>query len=203
MDEEKKTLTRREMLKYMGVAGAAISASSPVPIILKYITPKGDWPAEKGEIPVGPVNLGPVDKIAPFPTVTVFNFNFGKVALPGILVRFDKAPSHQKIGSTEASGKDISGGEGNAGVPAGLIAYALKCTHLGCITGTEFVSPNVLECPCHFARYDLSNGAAVVAGPAPSPFPELALEVKDGELWATAWRDIDFVKSLAAYKAVV
>jgi Rieske Fe-S protein len=188
------------MMKYIGVAGAAISASTPVPIILRYITPNPDWPPEKGEIPRGEVNLGPLDQLG---DVTLFNFNFGKVALPGILVRLDVTPSHQKIGSTAASGRDISGGEGYPDVPSEIIAYCLKCTHLGCITGTEFVEPNVIECPCHFGRYDLSRGAAVVGGPAPNPLPEIALEVRDGELIAVDWRDVDYVKSLAAYKAVV
>ncbi|GBE56410.1 arsenite oxidase subunit AioB precursor [archaeon BMS3Bbin16] len=203
MDEEKKTISRRDMLKYMGVAGAAVTASSPLPIIVKYITPNPDWPPEKGETPRGPVNLGPVDEIAPYPTVNVFNFNFGKVALPGMLLRMQSPPSHQKIGSTEGSGKDISGGEGYAGVPPEIIAYAMKCTHLGCIIETEFKEPNVLECPCHFARYNLSKGAAVVGGPAPAPPPEIALEIVDGELIATGWRDVEYVKSLAAYKAVI
>lgn len=197
---EKGGMTRREMMKYMGVVGAAASASAPLPIILRYVTPNPQWPAEKGEIPVGPVSLGSVDKIPP---LTVFSFNFGKVPLPGILLKFDSPPSHQKMGSTEASGKDISGGEPDPGVPSGLIAYCLKCVHLGCIVGTDFISPNVIECPCHFARYDLHRGAAVVGGPAPAPIPEIALEVKNGELIAKGWRDIDYVKSLAVYKAVV
>jgi Rieske Fe-S protein len=203
MDDEKNTITRREMLKYMGVAGAAVGASSPLPIIIKYMTPNPDWPPEKGETPRGPVNLGPVADIEPFPTVNVFNFNFGKVALPGMLIRMQSPPSHQKIGSTASSGKDISGGEGYPGVPPELIAYTMKCPHLGCILGTDFVEPNILECPCHFARYDLSKGAAVIGGPSPSPPPEIALEVVDGDLIATGWRDVEFVKSLAAFKAVV
>jgi Rieske Fe-S protein len=203
MDDEKKTMTRREMLKYIGVAGAAISASSPVPIILRFVTPNPDWPPEKGEIPRGPVNLGPVAEIPPFPTVNVFNFNFGKVALPGMLLRLPSPPSHQKIGSTEASGKDISGGDGYPGVPPEFIAYTLKCPHLGCIIETKFVENNVLECPCHFATYDVTKGMAVTGGPAPAPPPEIALEVRDGELWAVDWRDVEYVKSLAAFKAVV
>lgn len=203
MEDEKIKLTRREMLKYIGVAGAAVSISSPIPIILRYISPDPNWPAEKGEIPRGPVNLGLLAEIPEFPTVNVFNFNFGKVAMPGMLLRMPSPPSHQKIGSTETSGKDISGGDGYEGVPSEFIAFALKCTHLGCIIGIEFKEPNIMECPCHFARYDVSKGMAVVGGPAPAPPPEIALEVREGELWAVDWRDVDFVKSLAAYKAVL
>lgn len=200
MTDEKQGLTRRDMMKYMGVVGAAASASAPLPIILRYISPSPDWPPEKGEIPKGEINLGALDKLAP---LTVFSFNFGKVALPGIVVRLDSPPQHQTIGSTEASGKDISGGEGYSGVPSNIIAYTLKCPHLGCITGTEFESPNVIVCPCHFSKFDLSKGAAVIAGPSPSPLPEIALELRNGELIATGWRDENFVKSLAAFKAVI
>lgn len=199
------------MMKYLGVVGAATSASAPLPIILKYISPNPNWPPEKGEIPKGEISLGKLDALlnelvpqSGTPAIKVFNFNFGKVALPGILVRLSGPPLHQKIGSTEASGKDISGDEGGySGVPSELIAYCIKCTHLGCITGLEIVAPNVIECPCHFAKYDLSRGAAVVGGPSPAPFPELALELRNGELIATDWRDVDYVKTLAAYKAVV
>lgn len=204
MEEDKKTMTRRDMLKYMGVAGAAISASTPVPIIVRYITPNPDWPPEKGSTPKGPVNLGPLDQIPALPEITVFNFNFGKVGLPAALMRLPSGSiGHQKVGSTEGSGKDISGGEGYEGVPPEFGAFALKCTHLGCIIELEFVSNNVLQCPCHFAQYDVTKGMAVVAGPAPAPVPELALEVIEGELWAVDWKDLEYVKSLAAYKAVV
>ncbi len=200
MTDKKGSITRREMLKYIGVAGGAMSAASPVPLIISYISPNSNWPPEAGEIPKGPVNLGPVAEI---PEILVFNFNFGKVAMPGILLRLSPPPSHQKKGATEASGKDISGGEGSPGVPAEFAAFALKCTHLGCIIETHYKKPDILECPCHFAHYDVTKGMAVVAGPAPAPPPEIALEVRDGELLAVDWHDVDYVKSLAAYKAVV
>ncbi len=120
-----------------------------------------------------------------------------------MLIRLPGTASHQKIGSKESSGKDISGGEGYEGVPPGFVAFCLKCPHLGCVIEPKFKTENILECPCHFALYDITKAMAVVGGPAPAPPPELALEVRDGELWAVDWRDVEYVKSLAAFKAVV
>ncbi len=202
MEDDEKQITRREMMKYIGVIGASVTASAPVPIIAKYLSPNPNWPAEKGETPPGEVNLGKAEDI-PVGGFKVFSFNFGKVALPGIVLRPERPVSHQKIGATEASGKDISGGEAGPNAPPGLIAYTLKCPHLGCITEPAFVAPDVMECPCHFTKFDMAKGGATIAGPSPSPLPEIALEIRGEELIAVGWRDLGFVGSLPAFKAVI
>lgn len=50
----------------------------------------------------------------------------------------------------------------------GVFAYSEICTHQGC-TVSYSASDKTLVCPCHGGIYDAFNGAAVLAGPPPSP----------------------------------
>src|ERR671925_710571 len=54
------------------------------------------------------------------------------------------------------------------------------CTHLGCRTSYDRETKQIL-CPCHGGVYDL-NGA-VVAGPPPSPLPQLNARIEDGNVF--------------------
>ena len=76
----------------------------------------------------------------------------------------------------------------NAGNPAVLVhlkngnfvAYSAICTHQGC---TVAYRNGQLACPCHGSVFDPANDAAVVAGPAPRPLPEIPVEVRGGEVF--------------------
>ena len=75
----------------------------------------------------------------------------------------------------------------DAGSPAVLVhldngdfvAYSAVCTHQGC--KVEYKNGQ-LACPCHGSVFDPANGAAVVAGPAPKPLPEIPVKVEGGEV---------------------
>jgi len=200
MSDKELNITRRDVIKYVGMISAAATASAPVPIIAKYLSPNPAWPAEKGAIPPGEVNLGKLEDI-PVGGFMVFSFNFGKAPLPGIILRMESPVSHQIIGAAPA--KDISGGEADPGVPPEFVAYALTCPHLGCIIEAKFVEDGIMECPCHFSLFDMAKGAAVTGGPTPAPLPEISLEVRGDEIVAVGWRDLGFVSSLDAFKAVI
>lgn len=62
-------------------------------------------------------------------------------------------------------------------------AYGQKCTHLTC---PVYYSKNHdrLECPCHEGGFDVQNGN-VLYGPPPRPLEKVAIEMRNGELWAT------------------
>jgi nitrite reductase/ring-hydroxylating ferredoxin subunit len=60
-----------------------------------------------------------------------------------------------------------------------FVAYSAVCTHQGC---TVAYKGGKLACPCHGSVFDPSKGAEVVAGPAPSPLPEIPVKVEGGEV---------------------
>jgi Rieske Fe-S protein len=60
-----------------------------------------------------------------------------------------------------------------------FVAYSAICTHQGC---TVAYKDGNLACPCHGSVFDPANGAAVVAGPAPRPLPEIPVKVEGGEV---------------------
>ena len=60
-----------------------------------------------------------------------------------------------------------------------FVAYSAVCTHQGC---TVAYKGGELACPCHGSVFDPADGAAVVAGPAPRPLPEIPVKVEGGEV---------------------
>lgn len=83
-------------------------------------------------------------------------------------------------------------------------AYGAICTHLGCIAhwkdekGCAMGMGDEIHCVCHAGHYNPITGE-VLAGPPPSPLPKLKVEVKNGELFAIGWTDLDYVRSLTTY----
>jgi Rieske Fe-S protein len=63
-----------------------------------------------------------------------------------------------------------------------IVAFSQKCTHLGC---TVFHDPDRAEfvCPCHEGFFDERTGN-VTTGPPELPLPRIAVEVRDGTIWA-------------------
>ena len=64
----------------------------------------------------------------------------------------------------------------------GVVAYTAICTHTGCEVVEWLAGEGVLHCPCHFSKFNPSDGARVVDGPAPRPLPALPLAIVDGRL---------------------
>lgn len=66
-----------------------------------------------------------------------------------------------------------------------VVGWSQKCTHLGCVVYYE-PEADVLECPCHEGFFDVRTGG-VIAGPPERPLPRIALEVRDGDVWAVGY----------------
>jgi thiosulfate dehydrogenase (quinone) large subunit len=67
-----------------------------------------------------------------------------------------------------------------------VVAYNAVCTHGRCTVGFDAMT-NMLQCPCHTARFDPGAGAAVLSGPAPSPLVGIpvAVDPASGEIHVT------------------
>lgn len=63
-------------------------------------------------------------------------------------------------------------------------AYSALCTHMGCVVAYDR-DENTLECPCHGSIFDPGNGAEVLNGPATEPLPEIAVEIRGGQVVRT------------------
>jgi Rieske Fe-S protein len=62
-------------------------------------------------------------------------------------------------------------------------AYGQKCTHLSCPVYYSRDHQR-LECPCHEGAFDVASGA-VLYGPPPRALDAIAVETRDGQVWAT------------------
>lgn len=68
-----------------------------------------------------------------------------------------------------------------------FVAYGQKCTHLSCAVRPR-VDEGILQCPCHEGSFDLASGRPI-AGPPRRPLSRVRLEVRGGEIFATAVED--------------
>ena len=68
---------------------------------------------------------------------------------------------------------------------AGVVAYSSICTHQGCDVKTWMSKESVLACYCHASKFDLFDGAKVVAGPASSALRAIPLAL-NGEFLSIA-----------------
>ncbi|HYP73877.1 MAG TPA: Rieske 2Fe-2S domain-containing protein, partial [Microbacterium sp.] len=70
----------------------------------------------------------------------------------------------------------------------GIVAYSKVCTHVGCPVALYEQQTHHLLCPCHQSQFDVSDGAAVIFGPAARALPQLPIAV-DAEGYLVAQSD--------------
>ena len=77
---------------------------------------------------------------------------------------------------------------GGAGAGEDIVAFSNFCAHMGGSLAGRYVKEfRVMgPCPLHLTTYDLTRHGMVVAGHATETLPQIVLEVRDADLWATA-----------------
>ena len=168
--------TRRNFLTVVSVVSLDVAAraiASPALAQPENERPKeGDWlvsiqsespvPLQPKDIPSGgpPVGAWAMDQVG---NLVRKGSRLNKV----LLLRLDPATL---VGITQERAAD------------GVVAYSAICPHAGCDVDAWVDDQKILECSCHYSRYNPRNGAMVVDGPAPRALPALPLKIVDGNL---------------------
>jgi ubiquinol-cytochrome c reductase iron-sulfur subunit/rieske iron-sulfur protein len=64
----------------------------------------------------------------------------------------------------------------------GVVCQTVICTHASCEVTDWIPEERVIECPCHFSRFDPKANGAVIVGPAYRKLPALQLATADGRV---------------------
>jgi nitrite reductase/ring-hydroxylating ferredoxin subunit len=68
-----------------------------------------------------------------------------------------------------------------------LLAYSSQCTHLQCPVLPQ-LDAGKFHCPCHAGYFDLRTGRPL-SGPPRRPLAQIALEIRDGKVFATGFQE--------------
>jgi arsenite oxidase small subunit len=76
---------------------------------------------------------------------------------------------------------------GGVGPDEDVVAFSTLCTHMGGPLGGHYKAQyRVLgPCPLHLTTFDLAKHGMVAAGQATESLPQIALETRGDEIWAT------------------
>ncbi len=136
--------------------GSVIGLIIGIPAIAYLISPAAKVQEEEAWIPLGPLEVYPLDE----PTL----FSYTRTKVNG----WEKT-----VNSYGAYVWRFGEGESD------LKVYSNMCTHLSCrVTWKEDTS--IYLCPCHDGRFN--EEGEVVAGPPPKPLFEFEYKVEEGEL---------------------
>jgi arsenite oxidase small subunit len=120
--------------------------------------------------------------MAKYPRVKIGQINQLKQDQPQMLSYPDKGLNAGAI--LVKLGERAGGGVGKRG---DIVAFSTFCTHQGgTLNGTYNKKYKTLgQCPLHLTTYDLTRYGIVVSGQAYQSLPQITLEVKGNDIYAT------------------
>ena len=76
---------------------------------------------------------------------------------------------------------------GGVGPQKDIVAFSNLCTHMGGPLGGQYRGQHKVlgPCPLHLTTFDLTKHGMVVAGQATESLPQIVLETRGDEIWAT------------------
>lgn len=175
-DDDRAELQRRDIAKLLATAGGLTglaSLAAPLAGLQQVFQRTYTGPIYGESIPLvdGEGNRITPDRLEEGEQLTVFpEPRPGIGDAPTLLVRFPE--------TEYGNGTDL------AYTVDGYAAYSKICTHAGCTVSDR--EGETLVCPCHYGKFDPTNGAAVTGGPPPRPLPQLPITLaSEGHLIAT------------------
>ena len=93
-------------------------------------------------------------------------------------------PLREQLNLLVKLGVPATGGTGPSG---DIVAFSYLCSHMGCpLKGFYKPEHKMLgPCPCHYSRFDLSKGGILILGQATQSLPQIVLETRGEDIFAT------------------
>ena len=172
-EKQKKTLTRRKLLRTGVMTGIVIPTSVLGQPPNRARPKEGDWLVFDGGDRNGEritpamltLNQRPIAALAKEPETNTLRD--GSRLNRVMVTKLDLAKLDSEIAGLTAEG---------------VIAYSAVCTHTGCDVTNWDPDDLLMACPCHESKFDVYNSANVVGGPAPRPLAILPLSLAGGAI---------------------
>jgi Rieske Fe-S protein len=173
--EKQQGVSRRHVLAIMGTGSIAVAS------LLSGCSPFGGSDTTASQSPTSAQSSTPVQVPAQAPTQAPTS-STSQSGVTGTAIGQKSMASNSAKTFTDPANQQgavlvhLSDGS--------FVAYDSSCTHQG-VTVNYDPATKMLVCPLHNSIFDPANGAKVLAGPAPSPLPKVAISVNsDGTITA-------------------
>ena len=165
MEQPRGPLSRRTFLKGSGVAAGELGIYALAPGLTNLVEAAGHGVSRVTET-YEPSNISHLSQLV---EGTPIDFSYPMTEHPSFLVKLG-VPAVDGVGSH-----------------GDVVAFSYLCAHMGCpLNGRYREDHKVLgPCVCHYTTFDLSKNGIVALGQATQSLPQVILEVRGNEIWAT------------------
>jgi arsenite oxidase small subunit len=96
--------------------------------------------------------------------------------------------------------------QGGVGPEESIVAFSRLCPHMGCpidvAEGVDAERGHFGPCGCHQSLFDIRRSGRMVHGRASTNLCRIELSVRDGAVWTTGAKQLDFGQPLTAEHAI-